>query len=202
MGIIFLKGFLVGCGLIIAIGAQNAFVLSQGVKKQHFLIIPAICSFCDGALIFLGVTGIGTMVSSDPYFSTFAAVFGAVFLFWYGFNSFRSALKGGSLHTSDEETDSLKAVLFTTFAVTLLNPHVYLDTVVLVGSISSQFNEYKYLFGLGAATASFIWFFSLSLGGKLLSPVFKKPVAWKVLDTFVGVTMWWIASTLLIGIWV
>jgi L-lysine exporter family protein LysE/ArgO len=200
MFIVFLKGFLVGCGLIIAIGAQNAFVLSQGVKKKHYLIIPTICGFCDGALIFLGVTGIGTIVSSDPHFSIFAAVFGAIFLFWYGLNSFRSAIKGGSLQMDSEGSDSLKTVLLTTLGVTLLNPHVYLDTVVLVGSISSQFKEHRYLFGFGAASASFIWFFSLSLGGKMLSPVFKKPMAWKILDTFVGVTMWWIAATLLVGV--
>ncbi|MCP3926818.1 MAG: amino acid transporter [Desulfobacterales bacterium] len=199
MLITFIKGLGVGSGLIIAIGAQNAFVLSQGVRKSHYLIIPAICSFCDAALIILGVSGVGTIVAMNPLLSNIAAFGGALFLFWYGLSSFRAAFKESSLEITDESKISLKAAILTTIGVTLLNPHVYLDTVVLVGSISAQFND-KYIFGAGAASASFIWFFSLSLCGKKLAPLFKKPGAWKILDGFVGITMWWIAVTLIIGV--
>jgi len=196
-----IKGFGTGSGLIIAIGAQNAFVLSQGVKKNHYIIIPLICAVCDALLITLGVSGVGTVIAASKTLSTIAGIGGAAFLFIYGLGSFRSAIKGGTLSSEEKAQTSLKAAILTTLAVTLLNPHVYIDTVILLGSISSQFeNSGRVVFGAGAALASFVWFFSLSLGGGLLAPVFKKEAAWRVLDTLVGLTMWAIALSVVKGL--
>ena len=197
----FLKGFSVGSGLIIAIGAQNAFVLSHGVRKNHYIIIPLICAVCDALLIAFGVTGIGTIIASNKVLSLIAGIGGSGFLFIYGICSFRSAIKGGSLSTNTKAELSLKATILTTLAVTLLNPHVYLDTVILLGSISSQFKQPGHIFfGAGAVTASFAWFFSLSLGGKMLAPLFIKESSWRILDTLVGITMWVIALSVLKGV--
>ncbi len=197
----FLKGFGTGAGLIIAIGAQNAFVLSQGVKKRHFLVIPFICALCDALLIILGVTGTGTLIASNKTLSLVAGIGGAAFLFFYGVRAFRSAIRGGSLSADQATESSLKVAVLTTLAVTLLNPHVYIDTIILLGSISSQFTPPGHLvFGAGAALASFVWFFSLSLGGRMLAPVFKKESAWRILDTLVGIIMWAIALSVLKGV--
>ncbi|MBU0463663.1 MAG: LysE/ArgO family amino acid transporter [Proteobacteria bacterium] len=190
----FLKGFGVGSGLIIAIGAQNTFVLSQGVRRNHYIIIPLICAVCDALLIILGVTGMRTLVASSKSLSLIAGIGGAGFLFIYGIGSFRSAIKGGSLSANQRTESSFKTAILTTLAVTLLNPHVYLDTVILLGSISSQFKQPGHIFfGAGAVMASFVWFFPLSLGGKILAPLFTKKSSWRVLDTLVGMTMWAIA---------
>ena len=199
----FLKGFGVGSGLIIAIGAQNAFVLSQGVKTDHYIIIPLICAICDALLIILGVTGMGTLIASNQTLSLMAGIGGVGFLFIYGIGSFRSAIKGGSLSANHKAGSSLKVTILTTLGVTLLNPHVYLDTVILLGSISSQFKQPGHLFfGAGAVMASFVWFFSLSLGGRMLGPLFTKKSSWRVLDTLVGMTMWAIALSVLKGLFV
>jgi len=194
----FLKGFGTGGGLIIAIGAQNAFVLSQGVKKRHYLIIPLVCAICDALLIALGVTGMGTLIASSQPLSMIAGIGGALFLFIYGLGSFKSAYKGGSLSASEKTTNTLKSAILTTLAVTLLNPHVYLDTVILLGTLSSQFQTPGHLyFGAGAMVASFAWFFSLSIGGKMLAPFFARELSWRILDTLVGATMWIIAYSVL-----
>lgn len=199
----FLKGFGAGSGLIIAIGAQNAFVLSQGVRKNHYIVIPLICAVCDALLILLGVTGMGTLIASSKSLSLIAGIGGAVFLFIYGIRSFKSAIRGGSLSANQKAESSLKAAILTTLAVTLLNPHVYLDTVILLGSISSQFKQPGHIFfGAGAVMASFVWFFSLSIGGKMLAPLFTKESSWRILDTLVGITMWAIALSVLKGVFV
>ena len=198
----FLKGFGVGSGLIIAIGAQNAFVLSQGVKRNHYIIIPLICAVCDALLIILGVTGMGTLVASSKSLSLIAGIGGACFLFVYGIRSFMSAFRGDSLSANQKTESSLKIAVLTTLGVTLLNPHVYLDTVILLGSISSQFkNPGHIFFGAGAVMASFVWFFSLSLGGRMLAPLFTKKSSWRILDTLVGLTMWAIALSVLKGLY-
>lgn len=199
MTFIFLKGLGVGAGLIVAIGSQNAFVLSQGIKKEYWILIPLICSVCDAALICVGIAGMGSMVKMHPELLRYTAWGGALFLFWYGFLSLRSAFKRGRLDESRIKVATLGATVLTTLALTLLNPHVYLDTVLLIGTIGSQFvHEQKIVFGAGAITASFIWFFVLSLGGSLLAPLFKKPMSWKILDSLVCVTMWTIGSSLIL----
>lgn len=195
----FLKGFGTSAGLIIAIGAQNAFVLSQGVRRNHHLVIPLICSLFDALLITVGIFGVGQAVAAHPALTQGAAIGGAAFLFWYGTSAFRSAMKGGHLDVEKGGNTGLKKAILTTLAVTLLNPHVYLDTLVIMGSISGQIPlNNRPWFGVGAALASFFWFFILSLGGKCLAPLFKKESAWRILDTLVGITMWAIALSLLL----
>lgn len=198
MSVPFIQGFGMGGGLIVAIGAQNAFVLSQGVRRNYPLTIALICACCDSILILLGVTGVGSAVAASPLLGDLAIWGGAVFLLWYGANSLRSAWQGGTLETSNTKVATLKAVMMTTLAITLLNPHVYLDTIVLLGGISGQFpGSQRFIFGAGAMTASFIWFFSLSLGAGMLAPVFRKKHAWRIMDGVICLTMWGIAISLL-----
>jgi L-lysine exporter family protein LysE/ArgO len=193
----YLQGFGMGAGLIIAIGAQNAFVLSQGVRRQHHWLVASLCFFCDAALIFVGVAGVGSAVSAHPRVMQAAAWTGAVFLFCYGARALRAAFAHNTMQAGQTEALSRRAIVLTTLAVTLLNPHVYLDTVLLLGSISGQFAENQRLvFALGACSASFLWFFLLSLGGSLLAPIFVKPWTWKVLDIFVCCSMWGVAICL------
>ncbi|QJB56066.1 LysE/ArgO family amino acid transporter [Pseudodesulfovibrio sp. zrk46] len=193
----FIQGFGMGGGLIVAIGAQNAFVLTQSVRRNHHLAVAALCIVCDMVMISLGVTGVGAMVASNPTLATIATWGGAAFLSWYGFNSFMSAIRGGSLEASGEAGKTLRHTLMLTLAVTLLNPHFYLDTIVLMGSISGQFPvPERYVFGMGAITASICWFISLSLGGQMLAPVFKREITWRILDGIVCLTMWGIAASL------
>jgi L-lysine exporter family protein LysE/ArgO len=194
----FIQGFGAGGGLIVAIGAQNAFVLSQGVRGNHQVIIAFICILCDAIFITAGVLGIGGSVSANPALGQWVAWGGAGFLFVYGFGSLRSAVKGGSLETNDRTVLSLSAAILTTLAVTLLNPHFYLDTVILLGGISSRFHgENRLLFWAGAVSASTLWFICLSLGGQLLAPIFRKQISWRILDTLVWATMWIIAASLI-----
>ena len=194
----FLQGIGIGGGLIIAIGAQNAFVLSQGVRRNFPVQTAIVCSFFDATLILIGVTGVGSLVATNPMLTQVATWLGALFLIWYGGRSFRSAMQGGSLETSTEVIPSRRKLLLTTIALTVFNPHVYLDTIVMIGGFSGQLAQAeRYLFGAGAMTASVIWFFSLSLGAGLLAPIFRKPIAWRCLDGFVCLTMWGIALSLL-----
>ena len=190
----YLQGFGMGAGLIIAIGAQNAFVLSQGVRRQHHWLVASLCFFCDATLIFAGVAGVGGAVSAHPRVMHAAAWTGAVFLFCYGIRALRAAFAQNTLQAEQTGELSRRAIVVTTLAVTLLNPHVYLDTVLLLGSISGQFAvDQRLFFALGACSASFIWFFLLSLGGSLLAPVFVKPWTWRVLDVCVCCSMWGVA---------
>lgn len=197
----YIQGLVMGGSLIIAIGAQNAFVLSQGVRKNHHLSVAMLCIAFDIIFIGLGVSGVGAAVAKNPTLGMIAAIGGALFLLWYGFNSFRSSIRGGSLKTEGDIQPTLAATLAATAAVTLLNPHFYLDTVVLMGSISGQYpGMSRYIFGLGAMTASAIWFLCLSFGGQALAPVFSRPNTWRLLDLVIGVTMWSIAARLILNI--
>ena len=195
----FIQGFGTGGGLIVAVGAQNAFVLSQGVRRNHHFIIALICIVCDAVFISAGVAGFGTAVSTNPTLSQVVSWGGAGFLFVYGVGALRSALRGGGMELSDRTVLTLKAAIIATLAVTLLNPHFYLDTVILLGSVSSQFHgESRLYFWVGAVSASTLWFISLSLGGQMLAPLFKKQISWRILDTVVCATMWTIAVFLII----
>jgi L-lysine exporter family protein LysE/ArgO len=183
-----------GAGLIIAIGAQNAFVLSQGVRRQHNWFVALVCCFCDSLLIFLGAVGVGTAVAESSVLREVAGWGGAAFLFYYGARSLQAAFSAEALEINSHGYTSRRAVLIATLAVTVLNPHVYLDTLVLLGSMSGQFAGYdRYLFAFGASSASCIWFFTLSLGGVLLAPFFQNKMAWRILDLLVCATMWMIA---------
>ncbi|CAA9581284.1 MAG: Arginine exporter protein ArgO [uncultured Truepera sp.] len=195
----FIQGLGLGAGLIVAIGAQNAFVLRQGLRKQQVLVTALVCALCDAALITLGVAGFGAVVSSTPALTTLAAWGGAAFLFVYGLRAFFSALRSRGLEPQVGPVSAQNAVL-TTLAVSLLNPHVYLDTVVLLGGIGAQFvGPNRLMFGLGAVTASSVWFFSLAYGATRLGPLFRRPLAWRVLDVLIGVVMWSIAASLVRG---
>lgn len=194
----FISGFGMGGGLIVAIGAQNAFVLTQSVRRNHHLAVAALCTLCDAILVSLGVTGVGAMVASNPTLGAAAAWGGAAFLIWYGFTALKSAVQGGSMDTNEESGKGLKHTLMLTLAVTLLNPHVYLDTIVLMGSVSGQFPvPDRYAFGAGAVFASMCWFLTLSIGGQMLAPLFKRPITWRILDSVVCLTMWSIAASLI-----
>jgi len=201
----YIEGFGLGGSLIVAIGAQNAYVLSLGVRRDHHLVSASMCAIIDISLIAMGVAGVGSWVQANPALLKTALWGGAVFLFLYGLRTLRSAVRGevlemdasGVLPSGDRLT--LKNVILTTLAVSLLNPHVYLDTVVLMGSISGKFaGSERLVFALGASTASIIWFYSLAVAGQLLAPVLRRPAAWRVLDGIIFLTMWGIAARLVL----
>lgn len=195
---VFLTGFGVSLSLILAIGAQNAFVLKQGLQKQHVALVVSICAITDALLIGVGVAGIGWMTSEAPWITTALLYGGAAFLIFYGAKSFQSAWLGTSaLQAAGEITQSWKTAALTCIAVTWLNPHMYLDTVVLIGSVSSKHPGQGLEFWLGAAVASGCFFGALGYGARLLAPLFANPRAWQILDVFVGCVMWAIAFSLL-----
>ena len=195
-----LKGFGLGTSLIVAIGAQNAFVLRQGLKREHVFVIATICFLCDATLIALGSAGFGSLVAAFPRLTDIAAWCGAAFLVVYGLRSFRAAFRPSVLEAQGEEVKgmSLKQAVLLTLALSLLNPHVYLDTVVLLGSLAGQFvMPSRIFFALGAMAASCVWFYGVGYGAGRLAPLFRRPASWRVLDVIIGVIMWSIASSLL-----
>ncbi len=250
---VYWQGLCMGASLIVAIGAQNAFVLTQSIRNSHALPVSALCACIDVALITAGVGGVGALVAQSAALRAAAALGGAAFLLWFGAKSLRQAFRNDVLAV-DEATEpaakppvsgmaecaaarsvsppfsggvrpaspafggaasghaspvsapsgqsrsSLRGALAATLAVSLLNPHVYLDTVVMLGAISGNYpGDGRYAFGAGAATASVLWFFSLCFAGRVLAPVFKNPRAWQCLNLFVCLLVWWIAATLLYG---
>ncbi|MEN2827607.1 Arginine exporter protein ArgO [Mannheimia haemolytica] len=192
---IFIQGFIVCFGLIVSIGAQNAFLLKQGILKQHIFWIALLCFLGDVFLMTIGVLGLGTLIAELPVVSFIISLLGAIFLLSYGSRSFISVFKSGEyLVASGENATSLKKALLITFAITFLNPHVYIDTVVIVGSIGGKldFNG-KIYFLAGALLCSFIWFFGIGYGASLLSPYFAKRRTWQILDAVTGLIMYFIA---------
>lgn len=189
-------GFLTGLSLIVAIGAQNAFVLRQGLRRQHVLTVVLICAFSDALLIALGILGLGAAISSAPLLIELFRYGGAAYLLWFAITALRRALRPNALGESGEQVDGLKSSALTALALTYLNPHVYIDTVLLLGSIANQF-EGRWLFGLGAMIGSFVWFFSLGFGASWLGKYVKKPIFWRILDTFIAIVMISIAAMLL-----
>ncbi len=193
-----LSGFFLGASLIIAIGAQNAFILRQGLLRQHVFILCLICALSDALLISAGVAGLGTLIAQSPKLIAFVTLTGAAFLFWYASVAFRRAFHPEAMQVKSNGATSLKAAVATCLALTFLNPHVYLDTVLLLGSLSAQFEgSARAAYGIGAAIASFVWFFALGYGARLLQPIFAKPAAWRVLDCIIGVVMALIGLSLL-----
>ena len=194
----FIAGFFLGASLIIAIGAQNAFVLKLGIQKRHVFAVVMTCALSDAILIILGVAGFGTVVQSSPNILTVVTIFGAIFLTIYGVLAMMRAFNPGRLQASNETQTSLTAAVITVLSLTFLNPHVYLDTVVLLGGISAQYaGSDRVLFGAGATIASFVWFFGLGFGARLLEPVFAKPRSWQILEFFIAIIMWSIAIKLI-----
>lgn len=195
----YLTGLGTTAGLIIAIGAQNAYLLTQSVRKNHHVVIALMCTLFDILFISVGVAGVGAFFAQNELLMNIAAYGGALFLFVYGFFSLRSAYTGKSLDIAAKGDDSLKKVVLTTLAVTVLNPHVYIDTVVLLGGISSQFApESRLMFALGACTASALWFYLLTFAGVRLAPLFSRPVTWRVLDLAICAVMWSVGISLVI----
>jgi L-lysine exporter family protein LysE/ArgO len=201
---VYFAGLALSTSLIIAIGAQNAHVLRQGIKREHVFLVAGLCTFTDMSLIALGTAGFGSLIARFTSLTSIAAWGGAGFLFYYGFMSFRLALSQRRL-IIDENAEglnrpkNLKSIILLTLAVSLLNPHVYLDTFILIGGLAAQYpNDERVFFGLGAATASLLWFFGLAYGARLLEPLFRKPVSWRVLDMFIGIVMWSIAISLVV----
>jgi len=193
----FLPGFALGLGLIVAIGAQNAFVLRQGLRRSHVFSVCLTCALSDAVLITAGAMGMGALSEAAPWIQPIARWGGAAFLMVYGAISLRTALLGGEgLKLSLADDAGRRGVVLTAVALTWLNPHVYLETVILLGSISTEYAEGQIWFVLGAISASFAFFFSLGFGARILSPVFSTPSAWRILDLLIGLTMWAIAASL------
>ncbi|WP_135507554.1 LysE/ArgO family amino acid transporter [Roseovarius aestuariivivens] len=191
-----LAGFGLGLSLILAIGGQNAFVLRQGVRREHVFAVVLTCALSDAILITAGVAGFGALAKAMPGLEVGMRYGGAAFLIWYGALALISAWRDGKVMAAANGTGSLRMALLTCLALTWLNPHVYLDTVVLLGSISAQYDD-RLGFALGAIAASFIFFFSLGFGARALTSLFAKPAAWRWLDAGVGCVMWVIAVKLL-----
>lgn len=194
----YITGALLSAGLIIAIGAQNAFVLSLGLKRQHAFKAALVCALSDALLIVAGVAGLGSLIASSPAATNIAAIGGALFLIAYAGVALRRAFRRTSLEAQTTQNAPWNVVLAQTLAVTLLNPHVYLDTVVLLGSISAQYGaDSRPLFAAGAVSASFVWFFSLAGAASLLAPYLAKPMTWRIIDGLTATVMLAIAWTLL-----
>ena len=194
----YFAGFSLGLSLILAIGSQNAFVLKQGIKKNHVFIICLVCAISDAILILLGVSGFGVLIKQYPIIETMARYGGATFLFIYAFLSFKSAFTVEHALTASAKTeDNVIKIVMTCLAFTWLNPHVYLDTVVLLGSISTKYYPEHFVFAFGAMSASVVFFFTLGYGARLLAPLFKQAKAWKILECIVGITMTVIAFSLI-----
>lgn len=193
-------GFGLSAGLIIAIGAQNAFVLRQGLQRQHVFAVVAVCGLSDAALIAVGAGGFGNIVARTPALTIGAAIGGAAFLFAYGARAVRRAWRPTALHAAGEaNAPALWPVLLTTLALTWLNPHVYLDTIVLLGSVAAQYpGKARLAFAVGATAASIVWFVGLGYGAARLAPLFSRPAAWRILDLAIGCIMWAIAASLIV----
>jgi L-lysine exporter family protein LysE/ArgO len=200
----FTTGFALSASLIIAIGAQNAFVLRQGLAREHVGAVALFCAACDALLMTAGVLGMGQAIQAMPGLARAMAAIGAVFLAAYGLRALLRAWRPGALHAGAlAPRRSRNAVLAQAAAFTLLNPHVYLDTVLLVGSVGAQQPPLlpRAAFLAGTCAASFAWFFGLAYGARKLAPWFERPAAWRVLDALIGLTMWglaaWLARSLL-----
>ena len=191
-----LPGFLTGLSLIIAIGAQNAFVIKQGLLRQHVFLIVLICAISDAVLIFLGTGGLGALVQSKQGLLEVIRWFGVAYLTWFGIKSVKSAFTNQSLEASESPTVSALKVATTALALTWLNPHVYLDTVILLGSVANQFDSDRWYFAIGASVASVLWFTVIGFGARAASKYMSRPIFWKILDSLIAVVMFSIAITL------
>jgi len=196
IGTIF-AGFTLGLSLILPIGAQNSFVLRQGLRREHVFFVCLLCSLSDAVLMMAGVFGLAALLAGLPWLSAGMRGFGVVFLAWYGFKSFRRALQdSGQLMPGQGEAQSLWQTLAVCAAMTWLNPHVYLDTVLLIGSVGQQYPGHQAEFVAGAMAASWVFFFGLGYGAAFLRPILSKPLSWRILEILIGLCMWSIAASL------
>ncbi len=192
-----LAGFGTGISMIIAIGAQNAFVLRQGIRRESVLPVVAICALSDVVLIASGVAGMGTLVASYPVALTIVAVFGGLFLIGYGVLAAKRAFRPSSMAASGTRVGSTRQAVLTCLGLTWLNPHVYLDTVLILGTIAAAHGTQRWSFAVGATFASILWFIGLGFGARFLTPLFARTAAWRVLDSVIAVTMAVLGVTLL-----
>lgn len=193
----YLNGLLVSLGLIMAIGTQNAYVLAQSLRREHHLSVALLCILCDAVLVAAGVFGLANVLAHNPTLMAVARWGGVVFLLWYGAMALRRALSPQSLAQGDADGQrSRRAVLLTALAVTLLNPHVYLDTVLLIGSLGAQ-QAVPGAYVAGAASASVLWFSTLAIGAAWLAPWLARPTTWRLLDLMVAVMMFSVALQLI-----
>ncbi|MFJ2144983.1 LysE/ArgO family amino acid transporter [Glutamicibacter sp. NPDC087831] len=194
-------GFTTGLSLIVAIGAQNAFVLRQGIRKEHVFITALVCSLSDAILIAAGASGMGALVDRAPWILVIARIGGFIFLASYAIFAFRRALKPEALKVSGlPGATTAVSIIGTTLALTWLNPHVYIDTVLLLGSIATSQAAGPPYFATGAIIASFTWFFALAYAARFLAPLFANPKAWQVLDVLIGIVMLIFASMLILPV--
>jgi L-lysine exporter family protein LysE/ArgO len=191
-----LPGLLTGFSLIIAIGAQNAFVIRQGLRREHVLLIVLICAISDAALILVGTGGLGRIIQGNQIALEIIRWFGVAYLTWFGLRSLRSAFKSQSLQVGEVLQARAGDVARSALALTFLNPHVYLDTVILLGSVANQFESDRWFFALGACLASIIWFTTIGFGARSASRFMSKPIFWKILDSIIALVMFSIAITL------
>lgn len=191
-----MTGFFTGLSLIVAIGAQNAFVIKQGLLRSHVTLVVTICALSDAILIVLGTGGLGTIIQSQPDLLGSIRWFGVVYLAWFGMKSLLSAFRNETLTASEHSAESWKKVLLTVLAMTYLNPHVYLDTVIFVGSLANQFDSQRWYFALGACIASGIWFSAIGYGAQSASHLMSKPLFWRILDSVIAAIMFTLAITL------
>jgi L-lysine exporter family protein LysE/ArgO len=192
-------GFVASFTLIAAIGAQNAFVLRQGIRREHVLPVVALCTVSDIALIAAGIAGVGALIGAHPGALNVAKFGGAAFLVGYGLLAARRAWRPSALTPSESAPARLIDVLLTCAALTFLNPHVYLDTVVLLGALANEQRDERWLFGVGAVTASAVWFVSLVWGARRVAGLFAAPVTWRILDGLIAVTMLTLGVSLIVA---
>jgi L-lysine exporter family protein LysE/ArgO len=192
-------GFASGLALIIAIGAQNAFVLRQGLRRQNIFAVVLFCAVADAILIGAGILGLGAVIESVPWLLVVLRFGGAAYLVWFGISSIRRAISPSVLEASGQAKSDLAKAIGTAAALTFLNPHVYIDTVILLGSIGNQFVNDRWWFWLGASIGSFVWFFGLGYFARLLAPFTSSLKFWRILDSLIAVVMFFIAGYLLFG---
>lgn len=198
---VYLTGMMMGLSLIVAIGAQNAFVLRQGLRNEHVFAVCLACAVSDALLIVLGVTSLHKIATMLPWLDPVMRYGGAAFLIWFGAKSLYAAFRSaGALTVGEGKASSFGRTMATCLTLTWLNPHVYLDTVLFLGTISTRFAGQQTAFAAGAVTGSFVFFFALGYGATRLRPIFARPVAWRILETVIAAVMWLIAFKLLSGI--
>jgi len=191
----FISGFLISISLILALGPQNVFVLRQGLLRSHVFASCLVCSISDALLIAAGVLGVGLFITQIEGLAVWMSIGAAIFLIFYGCLRIKSALNPKGLEIDDSESKDLWSTMLAGLAFTYLNPHVYVDTLLLIGGASSSYTgDDKLMFGIGAATASFVFFFSLGYGAKSLSPLLNNPESWKIIDLFIAGIMFTVAG--------
>jgi L-lysine exporter family protein LysE/ArgO len=193
-----LTGFLTGLSLIVAIGAQNAYVLRQGLTGKFVFAVAAVSALLDATLIVVGVAGLGAFLENAPILLGIVRWLGAAYLVWFGISSIRRARHAGGLTAAASGSATLGAAIVASLTFSLLNPHVYLDTVVFLGAVASQFGDSRWWFALGASLASLLWFFGLAYGARALSPFVSKPSFWRVLDSVIAIIMFGLAASLIL----